>query len=355
MVQGIVYVPGYPGYLPWDIEQSTSLPAKLKASIDQDIADIKNMGANTIRFWGAPRYCYEALKNVGDLHIIQTIWIDSEQPDFQDSVFKDQTRSYIRSVVDRIYSVFTDHNPPLLAYLAGNELSEASIRSTNANHPDITGYSGTYVTTDSNTTATEAFLAEMADYIKTYEMATYGNLPLVSYANEIRTADLIDTPFLDFRSHNAYSYAVPYYRPSTTPGSSTGTMFQGWIERLKAKYPDVPLLITETGLSVAPNAPHLGPPNYGYGGNTEQEQAEGILQNLQDIASTDQQVAGVCIHEYLDAWWKFGLEDSYSQDPDDVEEWFGLVRLYKTGDWYATDFRESYQVVKTEWTSAGDN
>jgi hypothetical protein len=35
----------------------------------------------------------------------------------------------------------------------------------------------------------------------------------------------------------------------------------------------------------------------------------------------------VIIHEFLDAWWKTGLEESSSQDPDDVEEWFGIVRV----------------------------
>ena len=38
-------------------------------------------------------------------------------------------------------------------------------------------------------------------------------------------------------------------------------------------------------------------------------------------------LAGVLVHEFLDAWWKTGYEDSLTQDPDDVEEWFGLIRL----------------------------
>lgn len=75
--------------------------------------------------------------------------------------------------------------------------------------------------------------------------------------------------------------------PAGTTGGPTGsasvTRYQGWIEELKAMHPGVPLLITETGLSVSPNAAHLGPPNYGYGGNTVTEQAAGILQHLADI------------------------------------------------------------------------
>jgi hypothetical protein len=237
----------------------------------------------------------------------------------------------------------------VIAFLVGNELSESSIKATDAAHPEINQYLGQFIKTDDNLTATEAFLAEMADYLKSYESETYGNLTLVSYANEIRTADLLDTPFLDFRCHNAYSYAVPYYRPNTSPGSHSGTIFQGWLEEIKSRFPDKPLLITETGLSVSPNAFHVGPPNYGYGGNTETEQATGLMQNLADIRTTYLPTAGVCIHEYLDAWWKYGLEDSFSQDPDDVEEWFGIVKLKKTLGWYETEFRSSYLSIKDEW------
>jgi len=326
-IRGIVYVPGYPGYLPWDIETASSLPERLKSSIDRDIAQISAMGANTVRLWGAPRYCYESIRQAGDLFFLQTLWIDTEVGDLHDPQFKEGTKTYIRRVIDRIHSAYAGESPPLVAYLIGNELSEATIRSTNSLHPGLTSYSGSHITTGQNLNASEVFLAEMADYVKAYEQDTYGMTHLVSYSNDIRTADLIDTPFLDFRSHNTYSYAVPYYRPATAPGSVSGTLLQGWIEELKSRFPALPLLITETGLSVSPNAPHVGPPNYGYGGNSESEQATGLLQNIDDVETSQAPNAGVIIHEFLDAWWKFGLEDSYSHDPDDIEEWFGVVRL----------------------------
>ncbi|MCH5377899.1 MAG: hypothetical protein JJ992_28415, partial [Planctomycetes bacterium] len=281
-LKGVVYVPGEPGYLPWEIEGMASLPAELMLRIDTDIAGIKALGANTVRLWGAPAYCYEAIRKLGGLDILQTIWLDGEVGDFQDAAFKTQSRSYIKTVVDRVYAAYPDNNPPVVAFLVGNELSEASILSTNQAHPEITSYTGNYFLAES-INASEAFIAEMADYLRTYEWQTYGRTSLISYANEIRTVDLIDTPFLDFRSQNTYSYAVPFFRPGTLPGSTTGTLFQGWIEELKYMHPGVPLLITETGLSVSPNAVHAGPPDYGYGGNTETDQATGILQNLADI------------------------------------------------------------------------
>jgi hypothetical protein len=326
-VKGVVYVPGYPGYLPWDIEVMVSLPEKLRNSIDRDIAQISDMGANTIRLWGAPMYCYQSIKQAGNLFFVQTLWIETEVGDLHDPQFKEDTKSYIRSVIDRIHSVYTDDAPPLIAYLVGNELSESSILATNSQHPGLNGYSGNYISTGQDLNASEVFLAEMADYVKQYEHDTYGVTHLVSYSNDIRTADLIDTPFFDFRSHNTYSYSVPYYRPGTSPGSVSGTLLQGWIEELKGRFPELPLLITETGLSVSPNAPHVGPPDYGYGGNTESEQATGLLQAIEDIETSPTPNAGVIIHEFLDAWWKTGLADSYEHDPDDIEEWFGVIRL----------------------------
>lgn len=326
-IKGIVYVPGYPGCLPWDIENSPSLPQRLRNSIDRDIAEISAMGANTVRLWGAPRYCYESIKQAGNLFFLQTLWIATDASDLHNPEFKEDTKGYIRSVIDRIHDVYANDPAPLIAYLAGNELSESTILATNSAHPELTSYSGTYISTEQDLNASEVFLAEMADYVKEYEYEMYGVTHLASYSNDIRTADLIDTPFLDFRSHNVYSYSVPYYRPETSPGVVSGTMLQGWIEELKSRFPNSPLLITETGLSVSPNAPHVGPPNYGYGGNTEGEQAAGLLQNIEDIEMSQSPSAGVIVHEFLDAWWKTGLKDSYTHDPDDIEEWFGIIKL----------------------------
>lgn len=347
-LRGVVYVVGEPGYLPWEIEVMPELPAILKARIDTDLADIKALGANTIRFWGAPAYAYQSLNALGDLNILQTIWFDGEAEDFHNEAFKSASKDYIKTVVDRVYSAYPDNNPPIVAFLVGNELSETSILSTNQAHPDITAFSGNhFFATEIN--ATEAFIAEMADYLRTYELETYNKASLISYANEIRTVHLIDTPFLDFRSQNAYSYAIPYYRPQTQLGSSSGTIYQGWIEELKYMHSSLPLLITETGLSVSPNAARSGPPNYGYGGNSEVEQKAGIAQNLQDIDGAAVNIAGVIIHEYMDAWWKFGLEDSYTQDPDDIEEWFGMVRIVEDNGIYITEPRPVYWEVQSLW------
>ena len=352
VVKGVVYVPCYPGFLPWDLARQKDLPQNLQSRISEDIQAIKDMGANTIRLWDAPVFTYQAIQDAGDLAVIQTIWFEVDAEDFQDAAFKEKCKTKIKEVLDKIYSVYSkEESCPILAYLFGNELSEGSILRTNLNHSEINQYQGRYVSAPLGSNATECFLAEMADFFKSYEWDTYGRKHLVSYANEVRTYHRLDTPFLDFRCFNAYSYALWDYGVSAK-GSVTGSLFQGWMEELKAKYPQMPLLITETGLSVSPKAKHIEGPNYGYGGNTPEEQAQALEQRWIDITTARPPLAGICIHEYLDAWWKFSLEDSQTQDPNDVEEWFGLTAIEKTEEGFKTGFRPAYFRLQNLWRNS---
>ncbi|MDP3920879.1 MAG: hypothetical protein Q8R76_08755 [Candidatus Omnitrophota bacterium] len=351
LVKGIVYVPVYPGEVPWELVRKTDLPEPLKARIRRDIDDIKGAGANTIRLWEVPVFVYEALKDAGDLAFIQTIWFDPSQKDLQNVSYKRRCQHAIRLTLSRIYSVYSEEEPPpILGFIVGSELSRASVESTDDLHPEISGYDGKYISAPKGSTATESFIAEIADYLKTYQTERYGHTHLVSYANEARTYDLLDTTFLDFRSFNAYSYAVLEYAQADE-GSATGTLFQGWLEQLKRKHPNKLLLVTETGLSVAPGAEHYGSPDYGYGGNTPEEQATGLEQSWRDITTASSPIAGMVVHEYLDAWWKFGKEDSLEQSPDDVEEWFGLAAIEKEGTNFKTRLRPAYAKLQELWSA----
>jgi hypothetical protein len=62
-VKAVVYVPGEPGYLPWEVEAMADLPPVLESRIDTDLAGIQKLGANTVRFWGAPAHAYESLRS----------------------------------------------------------------------------------------------------------------------------------------------------------------------------------------------------------------------------------------------------------------------------------------------------
>lgn len=349
LVKGVVYVPVYPGDLPWEVALKKELPETLKMWIRADLNDMDSMGANTVRLWDVPEFVYQAVKEERKFALIQTIWFDSNTKDLQDPSYKERCKEKIRITLKRIYSVYSRQDPPpILAYIVGSELSRSLIQTTDALHPGRKGYAGEFVSAPAGSSASESFLAEMADYLKTLESEQYGQTNLVSYANEARTYDLIDTPFLDFRSFNVYSYAILDYAAPDN-GSFTGTFFQGWIEQLKSKYPRMPLLVTETGLSVSPEGPRLGPHEYGYGGNTAEDQARGIAQNWKDVRTAKPPIAGMVVHEYLDAWWKFGKRDSLEHNSGDAEEWFGITEIEKNGSGYLTRYRPAYKKLQELW------
>jgi len=196
VVKGVVYVPVYPGFVPWELAQ-----------------DIKALGANTIRFWDVPAEVYRAVKETGGLSIIQTVWFDAKQPDLQDPVFKQKCKAAVKTAVDRIYEVYSRENPPpVLAFIAGSELSRKSIEETNRRHSGMPAFKGRHVHVPENASPAENFLAEMADYLKSYELEKYGRSHLVSYANEIRTETAIDTPFLNFQNRAREAAPKPFFK-----------------------------------------------------------------------------------------------------------------------------------------------
>lgn len=348
IVKGVVYVPAYPGTLPWTLAVQSEISPELQRRIQLDLEAIQAMGANTIRLWDAPLFLYQALQKSPGLAILQTLWLEVQAADLQNKAFKESSKRKIAKVIDRIHAAYGNEEPPILAYLVGNELSARTIQQTDNQHPEIKSYKGTFISAPEGSTASECFLAEMADYVKVYEQAKYGRTHLISYANDLRTYEIIDTPFLDFRSFNLYVNSLRDYA-SPKNGTVTGTEFQGMIETLKSKVPDKPLLVTESGLSVSPKAERYGPPDYGYGGNSEQDQADALHQIWKDVTTAQPPGAGLCVHEFLDAWWKFGLKDSLEHEPEDVEEWFGLTAVEKRGSAYEAVFRPAYFKLKELW------
>jgi hypothetical protein len=60
-IKGVFYTPNYPGNLPWDIERSV-LSTAYENSILNDVNNIKEIGANTIRLWTLPFILIKRLK-----------------------------------------------------------------------------------------------------------------------------------------------------------------------------------------------------------------------------------------------------------------------------------------------------
>ena len=269
IVKGIHYLPEYPGELPWELRELKPLPKNIRNRILTDIRDIKGLNVNTVRFWEHPGVCYEGAKKE-NLYIFQTIWVDGAIKDYQDISFKNSQKKYIRYTIDRVHNLNgVDYSDLILAYAIGNELSKESIITTNLNHFEVNKYEGKYISAPSGSSATECFVAEMADYVKKYEYDTYGVIHLVTYSNMQFTESLLDCSFLDFICFNAYCHDTRLFSVNEL-GSYTGTYYQGWLEKMKRKFSNKPLLISEFGLSTAPGQPCQGGyPDYSYGGNSD--------------------------------------------------------------------------------------
>lgn len=359
LVKGISYSFTYPGEVPWEIRYLNPFPKDIYNRILNDIKNIKSLNANTLRIWSEDPYpIYEAAKAKG-LYIFITIWTN-ESSDYHSQSSKDFHKNYIKSTVDQVHNRNgIDYSDSILAYAIANELSEANIKSTDSKHPEITRYDGEYISAPEESTPTECFIAEMADYLKKYEHDTYGVTHLVTYSN-MQPTDLYkrDTPlikcdFLDFITFNAYCFDTRIFSENPL-GSHTSTYYQGWIEKTKARFPEKPLLISEFGLSVAPGRRKVGPPDYGYGGNTEQDQADGLASNWEDITTAKYPVAGGMIFYYQDIWWtsSWGISepietDKNTHDPNDVHEWDGIVGIEGTSPQdYTVKKRKAYYRVK---------
>jgi len=278
-VKGIGYEVGaWPGELPWTRSFD---PDQLRF----DIARIEEAGFNTIRTWDA--FTEQELDVIEeyDIKIIMGIWVDPEG-DFSDPFFRDEAKNIISNVLD--YSADYDN---IIGYLIMNEPL-----------PEV------------------IFAAGYAESVSLWQelMAIIQNAHSgrpVSIANT-SNGTYIDPDIFDYSIYNAY-----IYNPVTINFLHT---YQTFVSARRDSFSkDAPLILSEFGLSVSPT----GPGGWDYGGNTLQEQSDGILHMYRSLV--DGGGAGACVFNYSDGWWKRGNEFVHD---DNVEEWFGLVEYADIND-----------------------
>ncbi|MBL7111593.1 MAG: T9SS type A sorting domain-containing protein [Bacteroidales bacterium] len=278
-VKGIGYESGaLPGELPWE---KTFNPEQLHF----DITRILSAGYNTIRTW-APFTAQEldVLQNY-DIKIIMGIWIDPHA-DFSDEEFVNSAKAIVTNVLS--YSQNYDN---IIAYLIMNEPLPETIFNA--------GYEKAVT-----------LWTELINIIH----AQHPDRP-VSIANT-SNGTYINSDIFDFSAYNVY-----IYNPVTVNYLHGYRDFIDYLKQITA--PGQPLIITEYGLSVSPS----GPGNWDYGGNSLNEQSEGILHMYNSIVNGG--ASGSCVFNYSDGWWKGGNEFAHD---DEVEEWFGLVEYTSLTD-----------------------
>ncbi len=354
-MNGVVFEPFFPGESPGS---ANGIPDDMPYYCILQAA--KELGANVVyTSYGAQEHMqndyFEAAAALS-LKLGMGIWFSGEandfngnSGDFQNPEFKAHVRNVIETMVDQLHTGFgKDYNELVLYYNIGNELSASAVNNTNENHPNITSYQGEYISTPSASNATEAFLAEMADYLKTYETDTYGSTRPVTHTTwPIVSPSLVDTSFFDFISYNLYSYWPPFVTEHS-PGSVTGTPYQGALEELAAIASGKPFLVSEFGASTAPEST-LG------NVRTESEHAEEFINEWRDISEGPTNVMGAMAFELVDQWHKNdalnldGSSTPFFHDRDDSEEWFGLIELEGEPGAYVFRKKPAFFALQNVW------
>jgi hypothetical protein len=275
-VKGVGYSPGYPQELPW---KRTYNEPRLR----KDFEMIKAAGFNTIRTWSPMTPQEIDLAGEYGLFVMQGIWVN-----YTGNFASEEN---LVRVMNTLYEEIekTKDKDNILLYLLGNEPLPTQLFT-------------------SGLKEVEEFFLKLRDSIK----KTFPD-KLVSIANWVQS-DFLDTRIWDVICLNLYSYA-----PESVSHSLGFAGYAEWTKKTQAV--NKPLILSETGLSVSPT----GRGAKGYGGNTVEEQRDGLLNSYSQ--AIDAGATGVCVFEFMDEWWKNydNGEDHMTHENADPEEWFGIV------------------------------
>jgi len=295
-----------PGQVPWVYTFDADL-------ITFDLNRIREAGYNTIRTWGALSEEELQLVESSGLKLLFGIWIDPHG-DFGDAGFRTSALNQVSQVLS-----YSKKYKCIIGYLIMNEPLVEHIYDKGAGN-----------------------LYDLWQSVITLIHTEHPGIP-VSFSNTM-IGDYINMDIFDFAGYNAY-----IYNPVTLSGSHG---YGGYLNYLKQhRAPAKPMIITEFGLSVSPGIPQA---EYGYGGNTLDQQVSGDLLMYRELIDAGAQ--GGCVFQYHDGWWKGGNE--FIHDPV-AEEWFGLIGFSDLADkfgaprpvWQA--FAEYNQAVITSPVNGG--
>jgi hypothetical protein len=266
------------GTNPWDVHPPDHV-------FRRQIRELKAAGFNAIRWYNTTTNAL-AICREEDMYVFIQFWID-QAGDFSDPAFRQANLDRLRGQV----RTFQPYDDVIAGYLVMNEpyYNEAM------NGPTIDHI--------------QSHLREVRDMIKAEAPAAPVAL------NDWPLGDALDHSFWDFICFNIYDWS-----PEQTTNGIGYRPYVEWVKRVHA--PDKPLVIMEYGGSVSPTALD----EYGYGGWTEQEQADRSLQMLRDCIAAG--CAGATYTHYADEWWNKG---SNAEHDDHPEEWFGMLDLDSDG------------------------
>ncbi|MFZ5622023.1 MAG: hypothetical protein ACOY5W_13465 [Pseudomonadota bacterium] len=329
---------GYSPYLPGETPLQGAPPGD-DGRYAGHFAHLRELGVNYLHVFPLlmPEGFFAELDQT-DLVYGQDIWVMGGAEDFLDPVFQTSTIEQIKAVIDHTYEVGRPDR--LVLFSVGDELLPDAIMRTDARHPEVRDFEGRHVRV-SGRTPTEVALARLIDAAIDYELTRYGRRHLYCHTSWTHVGPLADRPDIEVKRDsvlvpdmgdlmclNIYTYARGV--KTSPPGSVTGTAYQGYLEELAARV-DMPVLVTQVGLSTSPIEPKHWVP--GFGGHRVEDVPETYRSVWRDIrtAKGHETFAGLVFFELHDEWWKSGEDrtDPHRHEPEDPEEWFGIYAIGK--------------------------
>lgn len=276
-VNAVGWDPARPGELPWERTVDLDL-------VESDFSRMKAAGFNCVRTW-APMSAEELkLAEKHGLRVLQGIWVPPDG-DFQSAHFRRKTLTDVARAVES-----SRWSPMILGYLVLNEPRAAAVARAGLGE-------------------TRAFVRELAATVRAVDPSA-----LVGFASWPGLEPL-DDEGLDFVAFNLYPHRPQVVMDELGLGGYA-KMLRESIARGR------PLIISEYGVSVSPERPEK---DVKRGGATEREQAAELVTLARTFVGAG--AVGTTVFQWNDGWWKNaeGPADAQSHDPQDAEEWFGLI------------------------------
>jgi hypothetical protein len=275
-IRAVGWDPARPGELPWTRPFDAAL-------VENDFRRIRAAGFNAIRTWASLSAEELAIAEREGLRVVQGIWTPPDA-DFRDPALRRRVLGDVRRAVET-----SRWSPAILGYLIMNEPRASAVARA--------GLEGT-----------ASFLKEVAAVVRALDP----DAPL-GYASW-PGLEALDDPLFDFVAFNVYPH-----RPRVIM-DELGVV--GYVRLLRETVArGRPLVISEFGVSVSRAS------EAGRGGATETEQASELVALASTFVAGG--VAGTVVFQWNDGWWKNHEfdGDEHEHDPEDPEEWFGLIRF----------------------------
>jgi len=278
LVKGVGYSGWRPHQLPWQTRPDPEI-------IENDFRMIKEAGFNTIRTWSALNPKELELARKYGLMVMQGIFVDPTR-DFASPIYQNYVVTTVKNQV-RYYL----KEPNIMLFMVANEPPIERVHSSGVENA-------------------EKILKLMVDTVHQLDPKK-----IVTFSNWVQLS------FLDHSMLPVIAFNVYMYEPHIVNHALGYKWYIEWLKKTVSR--NKPLIISEFGLSVSP----YGPGNMGRGGNTEEEQRDGVIQMWDDIINAG--ATGGCVFEWNDEWWKnYDYSgDQHKHETSDPEEWFGILEI----------------------------